>query len=71
MAIDEDALNLITPQGFNRAFDKLMGEYPKKSLPKVYEMLEKRYEFYFNQNRYSSFKSFSNVRARLIKSKKI
>lgn len=62
--------DLLTPEGFNKAFEKSLKAHQNKKYKDAYEAVENIYEMCFGIRKYSSYESFRQIRIRIIKKNK-
>ena len=63
--VENRLIMLVKFEGFNRIFEEYLSQCGSKH--EAYELTEKEYHSYFNENRYSNYESFRKSRERLFR----
>jgi hypothetical protein len=64
--LEPNIADLITPEGFNRLFERHLTLFPDQPATRAYEATERTFSNNFGRNRYSSFDSFRNTRKKIV-----
>lgn len=65
MLYPPEIIRLLTPEGFNQAFEEEMSKHPTHL--KAYEAVEERHEHHYKIRKYIDFESFRVCRSKMIK----